>query len=95
MVGTVARTPMAMAPPVVARQEMVERREQVGVGACAKLHDNNPGGGVWDEDGEEAVVRVDLGQEACARVGQVDDRRFVAGLDRQLATLHQCAAPQA
>ena len=42
MVGAVARRPVAVAPAIVARQEPIERRQRVVVGAGAELEDPTP-----------------------------------------------------
>ncbi len=83
MVGAVPGRPVAVpVEPLVARQEPLQGREQVRVGAGADLDDDDPGRGVRDEDGQQAV-RLG-GEEGGARAGQVRQPRTVPGPDGEL-----------
>jgi hypothetical protein len=74
-----------VAPPVVGRQQLGERGEQVVVGAASELEYGDPGGGVRDEDVQQPVLPGchlaeppgDLGREVMhplARAGpDIDD----------------------
>ena len=78
MIGAVPGAAVRVAPSIIARQEPVESREDVGLGARAELHDDHPRRGVRDEHREQAVDRVDVRQEPRAVVRQVDQRRLRA-----------------
>ena len=69
-------------------QEALEGCQQVVVRPRAELHDHEPGGGVGDEDGQQAIAGADVDQEAATGIGEVGQRRIGAGLDGQLASLH-------
>lgn len=56
VVAAVAGTAVAVLPAVVRGEERVERGEQVVVTAGARFDDRDSGGGVGDEDIEEAVT---------------------------------------
>ena len=59
-----------VAPPVVRGQQVVERGEQVVVAAGAGLDDRDAGGGVRDEDVQQAVAAV---RDVCRAVrGEVE-----------------------
>ena len=93
MIGAVARAPVPVPPAVVAREELLERGQQVLVRARAELHDHHAGRGVRHEDGEEPIgVAGDVRQERAALIRNVGDRRATPGLDGQLAALHYGAA---
>lgn len=83
MVRPVARRSMAMAVQrLVARQQALERGEEVVIGSRADLDDDHARGRVRDEDGQQPVVlgRDELGAGA-GQVGEAADR---AGPDREL-----------
>ena len=58
-------------PPVVGRQQVPERGEQVVVAAGAGLEDRDPGGGVRHEQVQQAVAAVRDVRRAVA--GEVED----------------------
>jgi hypothetical protein len=71
MVGTVSRRTVRMAVAIVARQQALERVDEVVVAACPGFDDRDSGGGVWDENVAETVA------VGCAEVthivGEIDD----------------------
>ena len=73
---------------ILARQQPVERVDEVVVGARSDLDDDEPGGRVRDEDGEQAVARLDVGEERGAGRGQVGDATGRTRPDRELAGLY-------
>jgi hypothetical protein len=75
-------------PSVIARQQSVQGLDQVVVGAGAELHDHHACRGMRHEHGEEPVIGVDIGQEARAFCGQVEEPRMAPRLDADLAMLH-------
>ena len=89
MVGAVARRAVAVpVEPVLARQQPVERVEQVVVGPRADLDHDQPGRRVRDEDRQQPVVRLDVRQERGAGRGQVGQAAGRPGPDRELARLY-------
>jgi hypothetical protein len=75
--------------PILARQEAIERGDQVVVRACPDLDHDQTGGRVRDEDRQQAVTSAGrLGCEAGARSGQVDESTDGTGPDRQLAGVY-------
>jgi hypothetical protein len=74
--------------PVLARQQPIERVDQVVIGPGPDLDDYEPGGGMRDEDGEQAIGRLDVGQERCAGGGQVGQAACRTGPDCELASLY-------
>ena len=73
MVGAVTGRSVAVAPAAVAREQVVERLEQIGVGARSQLHDHEAGGRVWHVDAEQPIpLALD---ERGAGAGQVGQRR--------------------
>ena len=90
MIGAVAGRPVAMAvEPLVARQQPVERGQQVLVRAGADLDDDEARGRVRDEDRQQSVPtggRVD--REPGAVGGQVDEPAAATGPDRELARVY-------
>jgi len=75
--------------PLLARQQPVERGDQVGIGAGPDLDDHDPRGGVRDEDREEAVAagRCRRGERGAVG-GQVDQPAVVPGPNRQLTGVY-------
>ena len=57
VVGAVAGGAVAVAVAVVAGQQAVERRHQVGLRPRAQLHQGHAGGGVGDEDVDQPVAQ--------------------------------------
>jgi hypothetical protein len=90
VIGAVARRAVTMAvQPLLARQESVQRGEQVGIGARPDLDDDDARGGVRDEDRQETVTAGRRRRcERGAVAGQVDQAAVVAGPDRQLAGVY-------
>jgi len=76
------RTVPVAVGPFLARQEPVERVDEVVVRPGADLHDDQSGGGVRDEQVEQPVSRVR--DEPGAVAGQVGQATPPAGPDRQL-----------
>jgi hypothetical protein len=74
--------------PILARQQSIERVDEVVVGAGPELDDHQPGGGMRDEDREQAIGRLDVGQERGAGGGQVGQAACRTGPDRELASLY-------
>jgi hypothetical protein len=74
--------------PVLARQQPIERVDEVIVGACPDLDDDQAGGRMRDEDGEQAIGRLDVGQERGTGRGQVGKATRRTGPDRELASLY-------
>jgi hypothetical protein len=90
MIGTVARRSVPVAiEPLLARQESIESRQQVVIGACPDLDDHQPGRRVGHEDRQEPVAAIrGRGREPGTVAGQVDQSPAAAGPDRQLAGLY-------
>ena len=89
MVRAVARRAVAMAvKPVFAREQSIERVEEVVIGAGTDLDDDQPGRRVGNEDGEQAVLGLDIAQERRAGRGQVGQAARRPGPDRELASLY-------
>jgi len=90
VVGPVAGRSMTMAvQPLLARQEAIERGQQVVVRARPDLDHDQTGSRVGHEDRQQTVASVGrLGREAGARFGQVDEPADRAGPDRQLAGVY-------
>ena len=84
MIGAVPRGSVRVPPSIVTRQEPVESREDVGLGPGTQLNGDDRGSGMRDEDREQAVGRIDLGQEPRALVGDVDEGRLPPGVERAL-----------
>ena len=86
MVRAVARRAMLMAiPAVLARQDPVEGIHEVVVRSGADLDDDQPSGGVRDEDRQQAVALVgDVVEEGRAGGRQVGQAAGRPGPDRQL-----------
>jgi hypothetical protein len=74
--------------PVLARQQPIERVDQVVIGPGPDLDDDEPGGGMRDEDGEQAIGRLDVGQERGTGGRQVGQAACRTGPDRELASLY-------
>ena len=74
--------------PVLAWQQPVERVDEVVVGTGPDLDDDEPGGGMRDEDGQQAIPCVDVGQERGAGGGQVGQAARRTGPDRELASVY-------
>ena len=70
---------VAVAPAIVARQELVERRHQVRVRTSTQFHDHDPGRGVGHEDVEQAVAFP--GDELSALTRDVEQTAPRAGVD--------------
>ena len=73
---------------VFARQQPIERVDEVVVGASPDLDDDQPGGRMRDEDREQAIGRLDVGQERGTGRGQVGNASCRTGPDRELASLY-------
>jgi hypothetical protein len=74
--------------PVLARQQSIERIEQVVIGARADFDDDQARRRVGHEDGEQAVLGVDVGEERGAGRGQVGQAASRPGPDREFAGLY-------
>ncbi len=74
--------------PVVARQHPVQDVKDVVIGPGTDLDHDQAGGGVGDEHRQQAIGRVDVGQEGGVRRGQVGDAAGGPGADRQLARVY-------
>ena len=82
MVRAMAGRSVAVAPATVARQQVVQRLEQVGVRPRAQLHDHEAGSGVRHIDAEQPVpLPLD---ERSASPGEVGKRRVGTRADREL-----------
>jgi len=93
VVRAVTGRPMAMAPSIVARQQPVQRIDGIGIRPGAELDDDDPGGRVGHEDGQQAVTaRRLLRDEPPAGVGQVGEPPLRPGLNRKLDGLQWSAA---
>jgi hypothetical protein len=90
VIRAVTGRPVAMAiEPLIARQQAVERGQQVLVRAGAYLDDDQARGRVRDEDRQESVpTRGRVAREPCAVGGQVDEPATATGPDRQLLRLY-------
>lgn len=86
MIRSVAGRSVAMDPSLVTGQKPVERPHEIHVRAGAELQDDDPGRGVRNEDGQQAVLLS--GDEPSAGIRQVEDAAPIAGLDRELGGLH-------
>ena len=73
---------------VFARQQPIERVDEVVVGASPDLDDDQPGGRMRDEDGEQAIGRPDVGQERGTGRRQVGQAACRTGPDRELASVY-------
>jgi hypothetical protein len=83
VVGAVAGRAVPVAiPAVIVREETLEGGQEVVVRARPDLHDDDAGGGVRDEDGQQPVALV--GDERGAGLGEVRQPRIVPGPDGQL-----------
>ena len=92
MIGAVPGGSVRVPPSIVTRQEPIESREDVGLGPGTELRDDHRRGGMRDEDREQAVGRIDLGQEPRALVGDVDEGRLPPGVERDLSRLQLTVA---
>ena len=89
MVGAMARRPVPMAvPAVLAREQSVEGVEEIVVRSGADLEHHDTGRGMRDEDGQQAVLGLDVGQECDARRGQVGDPASGSCPDREQASVY-------
>jgi hypothetical protein len=89
VVGAVTGRPVAVpVQPVLAREQPVERVEQVVIGAGPDLDDDETGRRVRHEDREQAVARADVAQERGAGRGQVGQATRRTGPDRELARVY-------
>jgi hypothetical protein len=89
VVGAVAGRSVAVAvEPLVAWQQPVEGGQQVVVRPGTDLDDDQPGRCVRDEDREQAIGRLDVGQERGTGRGQVGNASCRTGPDRELASLY-------
>jgi hypothetical protein len=90
VIGPVTRGPVAVAvEPVLARQQAIERREEVVVRPGADLDDHEPGGRVRHEHGQEPVTAAGrLGREGTTLAGQIEQPATRAGPDRKLPRLY-------
>ena len=86
MVRAVSRRPVPVAPAVVAREEALDRREEILLRSGAELHDHQSGRRVRDEDDEQAVSLTR--DEALAHRREVEHAAAAAGLNADLARLH-------
>ena len=75
-------------PAVLAREQPVEGIEQVVIRSGPDLDDDQPGGGVRDEQGEETVLGLDVAQERGARRGQVGETAGRARPDGEVPRLY-------
>jgi hypothetical protein len=67
VVATVSGRTVPVPPPVIARQELTERREQVVVAAGAGLDDGEAGRRMWHPHVQQTVAACrDLADEAFA-----------------------------
>ena len=92
MIRAVARRPMSMAPPLVMREQSLERGKQIVVGARAELHDHDARCGVRDEDRQQAVTGA--GHEPLALGGDVEQAATRAGMDGDLDRSHRQVWPR-
>jgi hypothetical protein len=72
----------------LARDESIQRGDQVVVRARADLDDHQPGGRMRDVDRQQPVSGTDLVKERLAGAGQVRQPPFRAGPNRQLACVY-------
>lgn len=86
VIGPVTGRAVAMAPAVVARQDLVKSDQQVVVAAAAQLHHDQAGGGMWHEDDQQAVTLA--GDELGALGRDVERTAPRAGLDAELGPLY-------
>ena len=82
--------PVAMAvEPLIARQQAVERGQEVLIRAGAYLDHDQARGRVGDEDRQESVPTGGrVRREPCAVGGQVDKPATATGADRQLVRVY-------
>lgn len=89
MVGAVTGRPVTVAvPAVLAWQQSVERVEQVVVRSGPDLEDDDAGRGVGDEHRQQAILRLDVGEERDAGRREIGDAARGPGADRQSARLY-------
>jgi len=74
--------------PVLARQQSIERVDEVVVGAGPDLDDDQSRRRVRDEDREQPLAGVDVGEERGAGCRQVGDAARRPGPDRQFTGLY-------
>jgi len=83
VVAAMPRRAVPVLPPGVARQQPLERGQQVGVGARARLDHGQPGGGVRDPQVQQTVLGGGLlGQERRHLTPQVVHDLPPSGVDR-------------
>lgn len=80
MVGSVARSTMAVPVAVLAWDQPSEKIYEICFGARSRLHERHTGRGVRDEDVHQAVPPP--GTKAADVVGEVHDLA-IAGVDRE------------
>lgn len=81
VVAAVARGAVAVLPAVVGGEQGAQRGQEVVVAAGARFEDRDAGGGVWDEEVEEAVLACRLlRQEGRDLTGEVEDPLLSAGV---------------
>jgi hypothetical protein len=73
---------------ILARQQPVQGIEEVVIGARPDLHDDEPGRGMWDEDGQQPVIGIDVDEERGAGSRQIGDTPGRAGSDGELARIY-------
>ena len=74
--------------PILARQQSIERVDKVVVGTRPDLDDDQARRRMRDEDREQPVASVDVGEERGAGRRQVGDAPRRAGPDRELPSLY-------
>ena len=80
-------TPVRMTPPVIGRQQIAQRREQVVVRATAGLEDRKPCGRMRDKYVQQAVAAY-LREKALALTGDVAHDLARPGLDLERLGVH-------
>lgn len=70
--------------PVLARKEAIDGIDHVVVRSRTDLDDDDPGRGMRDEDRQQPVDRLDIGDERGARAGEVRQPAAGSGPDRDL-----------
>jgi len=89
VVGAVTWRSMTVAPSIVARQQTIEGRKGVVIGARAELEDHEPGRRVRHEDGQQPIPSPGLlGDEAPAGAGQVGEAPLAPGPNLDPDGLH-------
>jgi hypothetical protein len=89
VIRTVARSPVAVAVQrIVAWEEAIQGRDEIGVRAGPNLDDDQAGCGVGNEDRQETLARPDLVEKCLARAGEVRQTATGTSPNRDFAAVY-------